>query len=65
MISIIKPASLMIQGLCCFIYENPSLYCYFIRSLGGFLLTEHSYDYPLIRLIGWAVNITWGLPVQT
>ena len=46
-INIIKPASLIIQGLCHFISENMSLYCHSIRSLGGFLLIEHSYDYPL------------------
>ena len=47
MINIIKSASLIIQGLCRFIYENLSLYYQFVSSLGGFLLIEHSYDYPL------------------
>ena len=45
--NIIKPASLIIQGLCRFSSENMSLYCLFIRSLGGFLLIEHIYYYPL------------------
>ena len=47
MITIIKPAYLIIQGLCRFISKYLSLYCLFIRSLGGFLLNEHSYSYPL------------------
>ena len=46
MISIIRPESLIIQGLYHFISENLSLYCHFIRSLGGFQLIDHSYDYP-------------------
>ena len=45
--NIIKPASLIIRGLCRFILKYMSRYCLFIRSPGGFLLREHNYSYTL------------------
>ena len=47
MMNIIKPTPLIIQGVCRFILRIMSLYCHTIWLLGGFLLIEHSCDYPI------------------
>ena len=39
------------------------LACYDYQILGGFLLIEHSYDYPTDPAYTPGLKIIWGLPV--